>query len=116
MTLHRTGGRRRSTFATPYDRDSEERQREPIPRALPDVGGMYTICSLFAICSMPRSAMSFLKSSQMTKPICKRQARSNYLRGRRKNVQKTNASPSGEAQVMGGFPKRSDMFIQNLCS
>src|SRR5262249_24823163 len=37
--------------ATPYDRDSEERQREPILRVLPDVDAMYTICSLFAICS-----------------------------------------------------------------
>jgi len=32
----------------------------------------------------------------------------------RKRRQKTNASPEGEAQVMGGFPKRSTPFIQNL--
>jgi hypothetical protein len=31
-----------------------------------------------------------------------------------KKRQKTNASPEGEAQVMGGFPKRSTPFIQNL--
>src|SRR5215510_14115211 len=60
MTLHQTGGRRRSTYATPYGRDSEERQREPIPRALPNVEAMYTICSLFAICSIPGSEMSFM--------------------------------------------------------
>src|SRR5262249_22597587 len=31
-----------------------------------------------------------------------------------KTPKKTNASPRGEAQVMGGFPKRSGVFIQNL--
>src|SRR5215470_11932312 len=33
---------------TPYERDSEDRQRKPPVR---QVGAPYTICSLFAICS-----------------------------------------------------------------
>src|SRR3954452_13040476 len=52
MSLQQRDERRRSTCPTPYDRDSKERQREPIPRVLPDVDTMYTICSLFAICSI----------------------------------------------------------------
>jgi hypothetical protein len=37
MTLQSRDERPRSTCPTPYDRDSKERQREPIPAALPDV-------------------------------------------------------------------------------
>src|SRR5438093_12863819 len=59
MNLQQRDERRRSTCPTPYDRDSKERQREPIPRALPDVDIMYTIRSPFAICSIPRFTMAF---------------------------------------------------------
>src|SRR5262249_27212143 len=93
MTLHQTGGRRRSTFATPYDRDSEERQREPIPRALPDVGAMYTICSLFAICSIPRPEMSLPKWQHRT------------IQAKRQNRPKNKRLAGGRGASHGRFPK-----------
>src|ERR1700675_2855497 len=37
---------------TPYDRDSEDRQRMGLPARVREV--MYPICSLFAICSFSR--------------------------------------------------------------
>jgi hypothetical protein len=38
------------------------------------------------------------------------------IKKQKASASKTNASPGGEAQVMGGFPKRSASFIRNLCN
>src|SRR5215510_14925485 len=75
------------------DNASPSRERSRIVEAV------YTICSMFAICSIPVSEMSFRGpkhadyQGQTPNPA--------------KTTEKTNASLGGEAQVMGGFPKRS---------